>query len=348
MSARPLFTVCVPAYNRAHYLPPLLVSILEQDYADFDVLVCEDLSPERPAIAQVVRDFQQRHPGRVRYEENESNLGYDGNIRRLLELANGHYAIFMGNDDLMSPGALRSVAESIGRSPNCAVVVRSYATFDTDPSVIKQVFRYFPTEVVIGPGEQAIATAFRRSVVIPGMVIHRDSAVRVASDRFDGTLLYQLYVVGMVLRERSAVFTPQVLALRRDGTPPDFGNSPTEQGKFVPREQTPESSIHFMKGMLEIARHIQEKTGLQVYKAIENDIGNYSYPILSIQAHRPLSIFARYAAALGSLGLWRYPLFHAYFLSLLVLGPRRSDAIIARLKQRIGHTPQLGAARSGK
>lgn len=348
MKQRPLLTVCIPAYNRAHLLPPLLESILGQDFDDFDVLICEDGSPERAQIATVAHRYQQRHPGRIHYEENAANLGYDGNLRRLIERATGHYCVFMGNDDLLCEGALQTIGAAIGRQPGCGVVVRTYASFDSDPQRIKQIFRYYPREHVIPAGQQAVFTAYRRSVVISGMVIHRDAAASVATSQFDGTLLYQLYLVGMILAHRSVVFTPEVVAMRRDGVPPDFGNSAAERDKFVPQDQTPASSLHFMQGMLAIAQHVESATGLEVFGAIRADIGHYSYPILSIQAARPLPVFLRYGIALARLGLWRYGLFHVYFLTLLLIGRRHADSIIGWLKRRIGHTPRFGAARAGE
>jgi glycosyltransferase involved in cell wall biosynthesis len=343
-----LLTVCIPSYNRAALLSPLLDSILSQDFEDFDVLICEDGSPERAAIAEVVQRFQRKHPGRIHYEENLTNLGYDGNIRRLVERANGQYCVFMGNDDLLCAGALASIAASIQLQPDCGVVVRTYASFEDSADQLKQVFRYFPQAYVLAAGAQAVFTAYRRSVVISGMVIHRDAAIAVATDRFDGTLLYQLYLVGMVLAQRSVVFVPQIIALRRDGTPPDFGNSASERGKFVPHDQTPESSIHFMQGMLAIAQHVEAATHLDVFSTIRSDIGNYAYPILSIQAKRPLIVFVKYGLNLAKLGLWRAPLFHVYFATLLLLGPDRTDRIINGIKQRLGHTPRFGAARGEK
>ncbi len=225
MTLRLLFTVCIPAYNRSAFLKPLLDSIFAQNFGDYEVLICEDGSPERVAISNVVRQFQQLYPGRIRYIENPANLGYDGNIRRLVELAYGRYCIFMGNDDLLCEGALARIATAVSKHSDCGVLVRSYASFEANPEKLKQVFRYFPKEHVLLAGAQAIFTAYRRSVVISGMVIDRDSAQAVATDRFDGTLLYQLYLVGMILATRSVVFVPEVIVFRRDGIPPDFGNS---------------------------------------------------------------------------------------------------------------------------
>jgi abequosyltransferase len=348
MSRRPLLTVCIPAYNRARYLAPLLESILEQDFEDFNILICEDYSPERLELSQIVRKFQEQNISKIHYYENTSNLGYDGNIRNLIALSTGEFCVFMGNDDLMCPGALSSIASAIQLQPTCGVVVRSYASFEGDPSHHKQIYRYFPSHYSISPGVLAISTAYRRSVVISGMVINRDAAMLFATNRFDGTLLYQLYLVGMILASQGVVFTPDLISLRRDGTAPDFGNSPVEKGKFVPNNQTPESSIHFMRGMLAIAKYVEITTGLAVFNLIRSDIGSYSYPILSIQAKRAPLVFFRYGLQLAQLGLWRSPFFHAYFLSLLTLGPDRVDSVIKFIKTRMGFTPRFGVASKGK
>jgi len=342
----PLITVCIPCYNRAPVLPALLDTVLGQNFADFDVLIREDGSPQRDAIRGLVEGYQQRYPARIRYIENERNLGYDGNLRALVEAATGEYCLFMGNDDLMCEGTLAHVAAVIGRHPGLGVLVRSYAAFNGMPENIDQTFRYFPNERVYPAGADAITIAFRRSVVIPGMVLHRADALAVATDRFDGVLLYQLYLVGRVAAHRPVVFTPQVLTLYRNGGVPDFGNAEAERGKFVPKEHTPESSLHFMQGMVDIARHVEAVEGLAVHRRIVADIGNYAYPILSIQADRPLGVFLRYSIGLARLGLWRSPLFTVYFLSLLLLGPKASEALIRWIKDRLGYTPAFGDARA--
>src|SRR5205085_2678700 len=96
---RPTFSICIPAYNRAQHLGPLLDSIFAQDFKDFEVVICEDKSRERESIAKITRDFATRFPGTIFYYENEENLGYDANIRNLISKASGQFCFFMGNDD---------------------------------------------------------------------------------------------------------------------------------------------------------------------------------------------------------------------------------------------------------
>jgi len=142
----PIISVCIPAYNRPEVLPALLDSILEQDFDDYEIVICEDKSPLRQDIAKVVSNYLNKFPGRIAYFENEKNLGYDANLRNLFEKATGQYCMFMGNDDLMCAGALSTVAGALGRHPDVGVILRSYASFDGTPDNIAQVFRYFDKE----------------------------------------------------------------------------------------------------------------------------------------------------------------------------------------------------------
>ena len=251
----------------------------------------------------------------------------------------------MGNDDLMCVDSMKTLADIISRNNKCGVVVRSYATFNQDANKYEQIYKYYPNEITLRPGASAIIAAFRRSVVIPGMVIHRDSAHKLATNEFDGTLLYQLYLVGMILSKSSVVFTPEIIALRRNGTLPDFGNSDAEKGKFTPEVQTPDSSLQFMTGMLKIAKDLEVKTGLSIFNPIRADIGVYSYPILSIQASKPKIVFIGYCIQLAKMGFWRSTYFYFYLILLLVLGPSCVEKVICFIKIRLGYTPSLGVQR---
>lgn len=344
----PKISVCIPAYNRAEVLPELLDSIVSQDFNDFEIVICEDRSPQREQISAVVSRYSIARPGLIRYFENSENLGYDGNLRNLFEKSQGEYCLFMGNDDLMCDGALAKVAAALNRHPNIGVLLRSYAAFEGAPDNIVQTFRYFDQELFFPAGAQTISTIYRRSVVIPGMVIQREAALRSATTRFDGTLLYQLYLVANILVEMNAVYLPDVIVLYRNGGVPDFGNSAAEQGKFQPKEQTPESSVHFMQGMLDIARYIERERQVKIYRPIVRDIANYSYPILAIQAKKPLGVFLKYGWSLARLGLARSPLFLVWFFSILILGTKRVEKLIILIKKRLGYTPGLGNVYRGE
>ena len=341
-------SVCIPAFNRSALLPALLESILIQEFNEFEVVINEDHSPEREQICSVVKCYQAKYPGRIRYFENNYNFGYDANLRSLIERAKGEYCLFMGNDDLMCPGSLKTISNVISKYPKVGVFLRSFAAFDGDPSNIVQTFKYFDREIFFPSGADTISTFYKRCVVIPGVVLRRDAALEFSSNQFDGTLLYQIYLVANILVQWNGVFSPVIVTWYRNGGVPDFGNSAAEKGIFVPQTRTIESSISFMRGMLEIAKYVETSRSVKIYNSIVRDLSNYSYPFIVIQADKPIGKFLRYYFSLIKLGFGKQFLFHFYFFTILILGASRTEKTIAWIKKKLGYTPAIGSIYTGK
>jgi glycosyltransferase involved in cell wall biosynthesis len=336
------FSICIPAYNRARYLPELLDSVFAQQFKDFQVVICEDLSPERAQIAAIVRDYQARFPGIITYSENEENLGYDGNIRRLVQVATGKFCFFMGNDDLLCLGALEHVYQVLQRHQNVGVVLKGYAWFDQTPDQICQQIRYFGEETELAAGAEAIRICFRRAGVISGFIVERLSALAAATDKFDGTLYYQMHLTASVLVEKCAVATPEILVLCRNSEPPDFGNSRKEEGLYVPGRYTPDARLNMISGALCIVKDVANTRGIDVVGQVTRDYANYFYLCIRDQLNLPLRDYFRMYRAFADMGFSKYPMFHLQCFGAYILGQRRCDRIIKELRQIIGHSPQWG------
>jgi glycosyltransferase involved in cell wall biosynthesis len=340
---RKLLSVCIPAYNRAHHLAALLDSILRQEFHDYEVVICEDMSPERQQIAALVRKYESRYPGVLRYFENETNLGYDGNIRNLVEKASGKFCFFMGNDDIMCEGAMETTAAVIARHPYAGLVLKSYGWFDEVPEKVNQEVRWFNEEKEFAAGIPAIRFAFRRSGVISGYIVHRDAANEAATSKFDGTLYYQMHLTASVLVSRTAVCTPKVLVLCRNNEPPDFGNSDKEKGKYIPGGYTPQARVNMIGGAISIVRNLKETQGIDVVEDVVHDYANYFYPYIKDQLRLPIREYWKLYRAFWKMGFSKYKMFHMYFLTGYLLGEKRFDGLTRFVRGIMGRSPHFGA-----
>jgi glycosyltransferase involved in cell wall biosynthesis len=338
---RKLFSVCIPAYNRAEHLPALLDSIFAQDYRDFEVVICEDLSRERQQIAAIVNQYQSRYPDMLRYFENEENLGYDANIRKLVEKASGSFCFFMGNDDIMCQGALENAAGIVRRYPNVGLVLKSYGWFDETPEKVNQEIRWFTEEKEFPAGIPAIRFAFRRSGVLAGYIVHRDCANQAATAKFDGTLYYQMHLTANVLIDKTAVCTPKLLILCRNGQP-EFGNSAKEKGRYVPGKYTPQARLNMIAGALSIVRDLKQSKNIDVVEDVIHDYANYFYPYIKDQLTLPIRDYYQLYRGYGRMGFARYPIYHLYFILGYLLGEKKFDALTALIRGRLGRSPRFG------
>jgi len=339
---RQLFSICIPAYNRAKYLAPLLDSIYKQDFKDFNIVICEDRSREAADIATIAQEYVARFPDTLKYYENETNLGYDANIRNLVEKATGDYCFFMGNDDLMCAGALEHVAGILERHQNVGLVLKSYAWFDEVPEKVNQEVRYFEDERAFAAGTEAIGICFRRSGVISGYIVHRDAAQAAATSKFDGTLYYQMHMTASVLSEKNAIVTPKVLVLCRNSEAPEFGNSDKEKGKYIPGRYTPQARLNMVAGALSIIKSFEQATGLNIVADVTRDYANYFYPYIKDQMNLPLTKYLKLCGGYGKLGFYKYPMFYVYCVTGYVLGAQKFDSMTKVVRRYLGRSPQFG------
>ncbi len=338
----PLLSICVPSYNRPGQLGKLLATV-DCSAARVEIVICEDAAPRREEVRRIVEEFQAESPYRVVYEENTSNLGYDGNLRRLIEVASGVFVLFMGDDDWFPADVLDKYLDFLEQNQDVGYVLRSYLM--EHPGGVCEPHRYLSGLRWFDPGVKSCAWLYKRSVVICGVTFKRQSALKYATNRFDGTLLYQLYLVLEICLREPSVYCDLPVAVAASsyrGDKPQFGAAVAEKGRFEVGVVSPENSINFTKGFFEISQAFDKEHGLRSTELIRRDLSKYSYPFLSIQRKRGFWRFLAYAVRLAREtkldATWHY---HIYALALLVLGERVCDRMILLMKRCVGRTPNL-------
>ncbi len=107
-SSAPLLTVAIPTCNGSVHLAETIHSILHQDCAPFDLLVCDDRSDDEtvPLVRAVAGE-------RARLVVNERRLGLAGNWNQCMALSRTPWVSIFHQDDVMLPGHLAAVMRGI-------------------------------------------------------------------------------------------------------------------------------------------------------------------------------------------------------------------------------------------
>jgi abequosyltransferase len=338
----PILSVCIPSYNRPRQLAELLASV-DCNPDDIEIVICEDGAPKRAEVRDRVTWIQSESRFRILYHENEINLGFDGNLRRLVEKSAGEYILFMGDDDLFMPGMLEPYIAFLKQNRDTKYVLRSYLTIH--PNGHTEHFRYLPKTSTLSAGEETVAWLFKRSVTICGFTIDRIEALKHATSDLDGTLLYQVYLMAQVCLEHESAYCDipmahAVQSFREDK--PMFGNSAAEKGRYTPGTVSHDNSINFSAAYFEVTRYLDQLHGTNLTARVRVDLSKYSYPFLSIQRKRGIRSFLQYVGRLErELGFGCTLYFHVYKWALALLGERLCDRSIMLIKRLVGHTPHL-------
>ncbi|MBU2621164.1 MAG: glycosyltransferase family 2 protein [Proteobacteria bacterium] len=114
------FSVIIPTYNYAHFLPNALESALAQEQDDFEILVIDDGSVDE--TPELMRSYCEKYPIQIKYFRQE-NRG-PANVRnRGIKESCGDYLIFLDADDRLLPGALYKFCSFLQGEPNLDMVL---------------------------------------------------------------------------------------------------------------------------------------------------------------------------------------------------------------------------------
>lgn len=118
-------SVILPCYNNAKYLNEALTSVLQQSYADFELIIIEDGSTDNSR--EIIKGFTDP---RIKLLEHKTNLGIVISLNEGIKIAQGEYIARMDADDVMLPGRLGRQAEFLDQNPKVAVVGSYAETID--------------------------------------------------------------------------------------------------------------------------------------------------------------------------------------------------------------------------
>lgn len=120
-------SICIPTYNRSHYLTYAVNSVLYQTYSDFELIICDDASPDN--TPEVVAEFQDN---RIRYIRHEKNMGRSRNMRSGFEASQGEYFIKFDDDDALTPEFLEKTVNILDKNPQVDFVCTNHWVIDKD------------------------------------------------------------------------------------------------------------------------------------------------------------------------------------------------------------------------
>ncbi len=107
-----MFSICIPNYNYAHYLPKTLKSIFAQTLTDYEVVVADNCSSD--ASVKVIEGFGD---DRVQVKVNQCNVGFSRNLDMAASMATRTHMIMLSSDDRMRFDALESYSKILSALP---------------------------------------------------------------------------------------------------------------------------------------------------------------------------------------------------------------------------------------
>lgn len=115
---KPFFSIVMPTFNHGKFIDKAIRSVLEQDYEDFELIISNNCSTDN--TDEIVQKYI--NDKRIKYWVNDKNIGMLANGKKCVLAASGEYVNYLGSDDFLMPGHLRTLREVAVAHPEIDVI----------------------------------------------------------------------------------------------------------------------------------------------------------------------------------------------------------------------------------
>lgn len=131
--ALPRVSLVIPSYNQAAYIEDTILSVLQQDYNNLELIVVDAASDDGTAA------ILERYRDRIAVLIQEPDNGQSEAINKGFRHASGEIFGWINSDDFLLPGALHTVADLLLRHPGQEMVIGSGDVISADQRFLRHV-----------------------------------------------------------------------------------------------------------------------------------------------------------------------------------------------------------------
>lgn len=161
----PTFSIIIPIYNQAHFLPQTVESVLAQTYTDYELILINDGSTDN--TAEVIQQYTAQ--ATTIWQENQ---GLAGARNTGIRAATGKFIAFLDSDDLWQPNHLATIASLIEHHPQADMFHTGWCYIDASGTILPQAPNAF-----IVPSEQAYPAMLRGNFLNGSSYVARKKAL---------------------------------------------------------------------------------------------------------------------------------------------------------------------------
>ena len=131
----PTVSVVIPCYRQAEYLPDAVASVVGQTFADWEIVIVDDGSPDDTAL--VASGLIAKHPDRRIRVHRQANSGLAGARNAGIEGAKGRYVLPLDADDRIEPRMIETTVGALEGDPTIAIAYTDLQRFGEAGELIR-------------------------------------------------------------------------------------------------------------------------------------------------------------------------------------------------------------------
>lgn len=215
MILNPLVTIVCSCYNHQDYVCKTLDSVMNQSYANIELIVVDDKSSDNSV--EVIQAWLKKHP-KVTFIQNSENLGITKSFNNAMKFAKGTYYMDLAADDILLPNCVDVLVTVYEKNSDAGIVFSNAEMIDYKDEFLHVYFdkeRSSKIEQVIKQGNYYENLLRKSDVICSVSAMYKRSVFKDMSGYDERLYFEDLDFWLRVSRKYSVVFTNQILVQKR-------------------------------------------------------------------------------------------------------------------------------------
>lgn len=131
-------SIIAPAYNHEKYIKECLLSVLNQDYPNKELIIIDDFSTDNTVneIEKILKNLNEslKNKCQIKFIKHQKNMGAHATINEGIELAEGDFITIINTDDFYEEGRLSKILQEMEKK-NCEIAFGAVEEVDGEGNI---------------------------------------------------------------------------------------------------------------------------------------------------------------------------------------------------------------------
>ena len=317
-----ILSIAITSYLRVSELDRCLRSIDTSFIDEIEVIVSEDCSKKKNEISKLVNKISLELPYKLIFNSNEINLGYDKNIKKLIDLSSSEYILFITDDDKFSKNSLNKIISHL-KEKRPAFLLTPYLH-------IKKGLqgRKYDQSHSIKSGLESVKKYLFDSILVSGLIFKKSLIPEYQLDKFDKLIYSQVYIFSSILYKHDGEYLNiNLIDCVEDGENA-YGKSESNINTDLANRSKPISNLEFNKGLIKIIQIFDTDNNTNLHRVFSQEYSLRSWQGLSASKKISQKELNNYFIKLLKLDIRRPYISYVYFILLSMLGFRITNFLL--------------------
>jgi glycosyltransferase involved in cell wall biosynthesis len=132
----PLVSIAMPVYNGEKWIEQAISTLVKQSYKNVEIIIADDRSSDNSQ--QICEEYASRY-SQLTYIKNDTNLGAQGNFRKILRLCSGKYITYASQDDYWDENFISLLVEKLESNTSAVLAASAVQLLDKNDNIFKEL-----------------------------------------------------------------------------------------------------------------------------------------------------------------------------------------------------------------